>query len=109
MGIRGATRPVSTTLTLLALVLMVLLACKKEKKGTTITQGADGGYVVSGSAPLTGDPKVCAAFKACCTLPELGLACGLTQTAVKGDCGAALTSIKKQIAERGLSAPAGCE
>jgi hypothetical protein len=97
-------------LSMLAVLLLALLACRsKEKKSTTITQGADGGYTVSGGAKLTGDPKVCAAFKACCRHPQMGLACSLTQTASNGDCAQALASIKKQISERGLTPPEGCE
>ncbi|HMR74452.1 MAG TPA: hypothetical protein PKD61_05055 [Polyangiaceae bacterium] len=102
---------------LLVVLAGALLACKRQKpeptqrapESITINKGGDGGYQVSGGAPLAGDPKTCAAFKACCTLPELGLACALTQTATKGDCAAALDSIRKQIAERALTAPTGCQ
>ncbi len=97
-------------LSTLAVVLVALFACRsKKEKRTTITRGADGGYAVSGGAKLTGDPKVCAAFKACCRHPQMGLACTLTQTSTNGDCVEALASIKKQISERGLTPPAGCE
>jgi hypothetical protein len=104
--------PGRSALLLVALLLVALLACrsKKEKKpdGITINKGADGKVSVSGGSPMSGDPKTCAAYQACCTLPDLGLACALTQTATKGDCAAALASIRKQISERALSAPEGC-
>ena len=93
---------------MLLAVCIALLACRtKKKSGVTINKGRDGSVTVSG-APLKGAPQDCAAFKACCTLPQLGLACGLTQTAVKGDCAQALKSIRSQIGERGLTAPQGC-
>lgn len=77
--------------------------------GVTITQSGDGGVSVSGGAPMKGDPKVCAAYQACCSHPEMGLFCALTQAAVKGDCKRALDGARAHLDERGLTAPAGCK
>jgi hypothetical protein len=62
---------------------------------------------VKGGSALTGDPKSCAAFRACCTLPDMGLMCGLIE-AGGGDCAAALKQARDHIAELKLKAPAGC-
>lgn len=96
-------------MTLLVLMLLVLLACRsKKKKGVTINRGDDGGVTLTGGPPLKGDPNDCAAFKACCTAENFGIACALTQTAAKGDCKAALHSVRRQITENGLAHPPGC-
>jgi hypothetical protein len=82
----------------------------KEKPGggnVTIRMGSDGKTKVEGAGPLSGDPKTCAAFRACCSHAELGLACGLIQAA-GGTCAQALKSARSMLRERGLTAPAGC-
>ncbi len=97
---------------MLLLMVLVLLACRsktKRKTGVRYEQAGDGSVTVKGAPPLRGDSKTCAAYQACCRLPDLGLACTLTQMATKGDCAAALQSVRKQIAERGLTAPEGCK
>lgn len=62
---------------------------------------------VVGAPPLTGDPKDCAAFRACCTGPDMGLMCGLLE-AQGGSCKAALTDARAMIKERNIKPPAGC-
>ena len=94
---------------LLAMLLLALLACRsKKRKGVTINKGDEGGVTMTGGPPLKGDPKDCAAFKACCMAENFQIACALTQTAAKGDCRAALASVRKQISEHGLPHPPGC-
>ena len=79
-----------------------------EKPGNiTITTGADGGVRVTGGAKMTGDPKDCAAFEACCKAPEAGLFCGLTKASVK-DCATALASARSFLKEQNAKVPAGC-
>ena len=101
-----------------ALVLSVLVAgcCKSESSSSskgdkpgniTITKGADGGVRVTGGKKMTGDPKDCAAFRACCKAPEAGLFCGLAEASGK-DCKSALTSVRNFLKEQGAKAPAGC-
>lgn len=101
------------------LLLLALLACRSTSKespapsGTpkpvVISQGSDGGVTVSGGQPMRGDPKVCAAFTACCKHPEMGMFCALTQAASKGDCQRALEGARTHLDERGLTAPDGCK
>jgi len=62
---------------------------------------------VVGAPPLTGDPKDCAAFRACCTGPDMGLMCGLLE-AQGGSCKVALTDARAMIKERNIKPPAGC-
>jgi len=73
----------------------------------TIRLGPGGKSQVDG-APLRGDPKVCAAFKSCCTAPDLGLFCGMTQAANNGDCAKSLKEVKAYAREAHVSTPAGC-
>ncbi len=77
-----------------------------SSSGVTIEMGPDGKTRVTG-APLTGDPKACAAFRACCDSGELGLACGLVQ-ASESDCAKALAAVKQIAAEQKTPLPAGC-
>jgi hypothetical protein len=78
-----------------------------EPGGVTITRGADGGTRVLGGKKMTGSPKDCTAFRACCTAPEAGLFCGLAEASGQ-DCAAGLTSVRNFLKERGASPPAGC-
>lgn len=76
--------------------------------GVTITMGPGGKTTVQGGGQMKGDAKVCAAFRACCAEPQLGLFCGLLE-ASENDCGKARDQAKAHLKERGLKAPAGCE
>ncbi len=76
-------------------------------KGVTITLGPNGEATVSGADDMTGDPKACAAFKACCAARELSLFCGMTR-ASETDCGKALAAVRAQIDETKLKPPPGC-
>lgn len=76
--------------------------------GVTITLGPGGKTTVQGGGQMKGDAKVCAAFRACCSEPQLGLFCGLLE-ASENDCGKARDQAKAHLKERSLKAPAGCE
>ncbi len=111
----------STAMKLLAcwafvLSLLATGCCKSESQGSdrgdkpadiTITKGPDGGVQVTGGPNMSGTPKDCAAFTACCTAPEAGLFCGLAEASGK-DCAAALTSVRNFLKEQGAQPPAGC-
>jgi hypothetical protein len=71
----------------------------------TISMGPNGKTQVNG-APLHGDAKTCAAFKACCAAPDLQLFCGLAQAANNGDCAKSLTEARAHAKERGVNTPA---
>lgn len=114
-------------LAFLTLAALTLLSCKKPGDsdiskgsasaaptaaptgtGVTITMGPGGKTTVQGAGAMKGDAKTCAAFRACCSEPELGLFCGLIQ-ASENDCGKARDQAKAHLKERNLKAPAGCE
>jgi len=76
-------------------------------KDITITAGPDGGMVVSGGNPLKGDPKSCAAYRACCSAPSMGLYCGLLQS-TDSDCAALLPKARAYLKETNEKPPAGC-
>ena len=76
--------------------------------GVTITLGPGGKTIVQGGGQMKGDAKVCAAFRACCSEPQLALFCGLLE-ASENDCGKARDQAKAHLKERSLKAPAGCE
>ena len=87
-------------------------AAKKADKspagGTTVFVDPDTGKTrVKGGKEPTGDPKDCAAYKACCTSPKAGLFCGLS-TANSGDCAKKLKSVRQFLSESGASRPPGC-
>jgi len=111
----------------LILAALTLLGCKKATdsevskgsasaaptaapagSGVTITMGPGGKTTVQGGGPMKGDAKTCAAFRACCSDPNLGLFCGLLQ-ASETDCGKARDQAKNYLKEQNLKAPAGCE
>jgi hypothetical protein len=71
----------------------------------TISMGPNGKTQVNG-APLHGDPKTCAAFKACCAAPDLQLFCGLSQATNNGDCAKSLADARNYAKERGVNTPA---
>ena len=87
----------------------VTIAPTAQGSGVTIEYDpATGKSKVVGGAALKGDPKTCAAFRACCTHPEMGLMCSLTEAA-GGDCASALQTARQHLKERGLKPPAGCQ
>jgi hypothetical protein len=81
-----------------------------KSSGTKIEIDPETGKTkVEGGAKLTGDPKVCAAFAACCSASsDAGLFCGMSQ-ANEGDCSKLLASVKQYLEESGAKPPAGCE
>jgi len=81
---------------------------KGDKPGDiTITKAADGGIRVTGGGKMTGAPKDCAAFNACCTAPDAALFCGLVKSSSK-DCASAATQVRNFLKEKGTKLPAGC-
>ena len=87
----------------------VTISPTAQGSGVTIEYDpATGKGKVVGGAPLKGDPKACAAFRACCTQAEMGLMCGLTEAA-GGTCESALQTARQYLKERSLKPPVGCQ
>jgi hypothetical protein len=78
-----------------------------SSRGVTIKLGPNGEATVEGAEEMTGDPKACAAFKACGASSELGMFCGLTR-ATEHDCTKALAAVHAQVKEAKIKAPPGC-
>ena len=76
--------------------------------GVTIVMGPDGKAVVEGGGAMKGDPKTCAAMKACCDAPNAGLFCGLAQAKDSADCASVLKDIQSYMVEAKIAKPAGC-
>ena len=86
----------------------VTIAPTAQGSGVTIEYDpATGKSKVVGGTPPKGDAKTCAAYRACCSHPEMGLMCGLAEAA-GGDCASALQSARQYLKERNLKPPAGC-
>ena len=77
-------------------------------KGITVSLGPNGQATVQGAAALHGDPKVCAAFKRCCTAPDMSLFCALSQDTEGGDC-AKLLAKARQYAKEARINSAACQ
>lgn len=85
-------------------------APQPSSTGVTIVMDPDTkGVKVQGGTPITGDPKKCAAFQACCKHPDASLFCGLLQASPdKYNCSQALDKVKQLLKERGSKPPPGC-
>jgi hypothetical protein len=85
-------------------------APSKPGPTTAVTVRYDpGGKAKVDGAPLHGDPKTCAALKACCSASALSLFCALSQAKNEGDCAKCLKDVRAYADEAHVAPPAGCK
>ena len=77
-------------------------------RSVVIELGPDGQSKVRGKE-LAGEPKTCAAMKACCgASSDTNLFCGLAQATDGATCASVLKESLQYLTERKLAKPAGC-